>query len=298
MGKRALRRKKPLIDYIVEWLFLLCGLASVATCALVLFILSIKTWHFFQYVSLKAFFLDTKWTPLFASKHFGIWALIAGSVLTTAIALIIAAPFGILSAIYLSEYAKKSLRNILKPALEILAGIPTIVYGYFALTIVTPALMTIIPKLKSFNALSAGLVLGLMLIPTISSLCEDALATTPKELKEAAYSLGARKLSVIWQVILPTARQSILAALFLALGRAMGETMIVAIAGGLRPNFTFDVREPMETMTAYIVQVSMGDTPQDSIEYLTIFAVGSMLFLLTFLFHYTSRLVLHKKVGG
>ncbi|HXW53021.1 MAG TPA: ABC transporter permease subunit, partial [Myxococcota bacterium] len=201
----------------------------------------------------------------------------------------------IMASIYLSEFASPKIRGLVKPLLELLAGIPTVVYGYFALTIVTPGLMKIIPHLSGFNALSPGIVMGFMLVPTVSSLCEDAMYKTPRYLKEAAYSLGARKLSTIFLVVLPYARSTIIAALFLAFARAIGETMIVAIAAGLKPNFTLDVRQPIQTMTAYIVQVSMGDTPQQSIEYLTIFAVGATLFLLTFIFHSTSKIILRSR---
>lgn len=282
--------RERILRSTIELFLALCGIISILVTIGVLVVLLSKTWLFFQMVPAKSFFLDTVWTPLFSTQRFGIWALVLGSLLVTGVAMLTAAPLGILAAIYMSEFAKAKTRKMLKPLLEILAGIPTVVYGYFALTIVTPALMPLIPGLNSFNALSPGIVMGLMLIPTISSLCEDALHKTPRDLKEAAYSLGARKLPTIFLVILPYARSTIIAALFLAFGRAMGETMIVAIAAGLKPNFTLDVREPIQTMTAYIVQVSMGDTPQQSLEYLTIFAVGAMLFLITFVFNACSRL--------
>lgn len=279
----------------IEALLAFAGFLSIFTTIGVLYVLLSKTWAFFSVVPLSSFFLDTVWTPLFATKRFGIWALISGSLLVTFVAMITAAPLGIMAAIYLSEFSSSKFRNTIKPLLELLAGIPTVVYGYFALTIITPWLMPLIPGLNGFNALSPGIIMGIMLIPTISSLCEDALYKTPRDLKEAAYSLGARKLSVIFLVVLPFARSTIIAALFLAFARAIGETMIVAIAAGLKPNFTFDIREPIQTMTAYIVQVSMGDTPQDSIEYLTIFAVGAMLFLITFLFHSASKFILRSR---
>lgn len=287
--------RERVVKRLVELLLAFMGRASVLVTLGVLYVLLSKTWLFFEQVSLKAFFLDTVWTPLFSTQRFGIWALVIGSLLVTSVAMLTAAPLGILAALYMSEFATAPFRRALKPLLEILAGIPTVVYGYFALTLVTPALMPFIPGLNGFNALSPGLVLGLMLVPTISSLCEDALHKTPRDLKEAAYSLGARKLSTIFLVTLPYSRSTIIAALFLAFGRAIGETMIVAIAAGLKPNFTFDVREPIQTMTAYIVQVSMGDTPQESLEYLTIFAVGSMLFVITFTFHLASKLILRSK---
>lgn len=279
-------------EKVIEFLLFLASLIAVITTVLILYILFSKTISFFKIVSLKEFFLDDVWAPLFFEKRFGIWPLVVGSFLVTTIALITAGPFGIMAALFLSEYSSKKLRNFIKPLLEILAGIPSIVYGYFALTIVTPKLMNIIPSIHGFNALSAGLVLGLMLIPTVASLSEDALHKTPRLLKEASVSLGARKIDTIFYVILPMAKPNILSAMFLAFSRSMGETMIVAIAAGLMPNLTLDVREPIETMTAYIVQVSMGDISQDSLEYLTIFAVAFILFLITFLFNLAAKLVL------
>lgn len=290
--------KRPMerfFEFVVESSLAAAGFISVFVTLGVLYVLLSKSIAFFSVVSFKSFFLDTTWTPLFATKRFGIWALISGSLLVTFVAMITAAPLGIMAAIYLSEFANIKVRNVVKPLLELLAGIPTVVYGYFALTIVTPGLMKVIPNLSGFNALSPGIVMGFMLIPTISSLCEDALYKTPRELKEAAICLGARKLTTIFLVTIPYARSTIIAALFLAFARAIGETMIVAIAAGLKPNFTLDVREPIQTMTAYIVQVSMGDTPQQSIEYLTIFAVGAMLFVLTFLFHSGSKIILRSR---
>jgi len=295
MSLNIIGTRERITRRFVELILAGCGILSVLVTIGVLYILLSKTWLFFQQVPLRAFFLDTTWTPLFSSQRFGIWALVLGSMLVTGVAMLTAGPLGILAALYMSEFASPKVRKMLKPLLEILAGIPTVVYGYFALTMVTPALLPLIPGLNGFNALSPGLVLGLMLIPTVSSLCEDALFKTPRDLKEAAYSLGARKLSTIFLVTLPYSRSTIIAALFLAFGRAIGETMIVAIAAGMKPNFTLDVREPIQTMTAYIVQVSMGDTPQESIEYLTIFTVGTMLFVLTFVFHAGSKLILRSK---
>lgn len=284
-----------LLLWLIEAVLVMAAFISIAATIGVMYVLLSKTWAFFQMVPLEAFFFDTVWTPLFATKRFGIWALVTGSLLVTVVAMVTAAPLGLMAAIYLSEFAHKRVRSLIKPLLELLAGIPTVVYGYFALTIVTPALMKVVPGLNGFNALSPGIVMGFMLLPTISSLCEDALYKTPQDLKEAAYSLGARKLSTIFMVVLPFAKSTIIAALFLAFARALGETMIVAIAAGLKPNFTLDVREPIQTMTAYIVQVSMGDTPQDSLEYLTIFAVGTMLFVMTFVFHTMSKLMLRSR---
>lgn len=291
----AFRFSERLFESVVETLFMISGFVAVLTTIGVLYVLLSKTIAFFSFVSFSQFFLDTVWTPLFSSKRFGIWALVSGTLLVTTVAMVTATPLGILSAIYLSEFSPQKRRKVLKPMLEVLAGIPTVVYGYFALTIVSPALMHIIPGLNGFNALAPGIVMGLMLIPTISSLCEDALYKTPRELKEAAYSLGASRVQTIFQVTLPFARSAIIAATFLAFARALGETMIVTIAAGLQPNLTLDVRKPIQTMTAYIAQVSMGDTAQGSIEYLTIFATGSLLFLMTLTFHTFSKALLRKR---
>ncbi len=288
-------RTERVLEFFVELFLATSGFISIIATVGVLYVLLSQTWAFFQEVSLADFFLDTTWTPLFSTKRYGIWALVSGSLLVTFVAMVTATPLGVLAAIYLSEFANPRVRNGIKPLLELLAGIPTVVYGYFALTMITPNLMPLIPDLKGFNALSPGIIMGFMLIPTISSLCEDALYKTPQDLKEAAYSLGSRKLGTIFYVVLPFARSTIIAAIFLAFARAIGETMIVAIAAGLKPNFTLDVREPIQTMTAYIVQVSMGDTPQHSIEYLTIFAVGTMLFVMTFLFHTASKMILRSR---
>jgi len=236
---------------------------------------------FFAEVPISRLFLDTEWTPLFADQHFGIWPLVAGTLLTTAIAIAVALPLGLLAAVYLSEFASERLRRALKPALETLAGVPTIVFGYFALVAVTPLLQGVVPGLASFNALSAGLVMGLMIIPVISSLSEDAIYAVPRSQREAAFALGARRLPTIFRVVLPQAFSGIAAAVLLAVSRAVGETMIVAIAAGQQPRLTLDPRVPIETMTAYIVQVSMGDVPAGTLEYRTIFAVGTLLFLMT-----------------
>jgi phosphate transport system permease protein len=239
-------------------------------------------------VPLWQFFGHTEWTPLFADKKFGIWPLVSGTLLTSAIAIGVALPFGLAAAIYLSEIARPGVRRIIKPALEVLAGVPTIVYGYFALVFITPILQRIIPGLAGFNSLAPGLVMGIMIIPLISSLSEDALYAVPQGLREGAYALGASRVPTILFVVLPSAFSGILASLILAISRAVGETMIVAIAAGQQPRLTLDPRVPVETMTAYIVQVSMGDTPQGTLEYRTIFAVGAALFVTTFCMNLTS----------
>lgn len=268
---------------------LTCAMVSVVTTAGIILVLAFETVEFFRVVSPWALISDDEWTPLFAEKHFGIWPLMSGTFLTAAIAMAVALPLGLLAAIYLSEFSPPRLRRWLKPALELLAGIPTIVYGYFALVFVTPALQTIVPGLAGFNSLGAGIVLGVMLIPMISSLSEDALYAVPHSLREGALALGAGRLPTILRVVLPSAMSGIAASVILAVSRAVGETMIVAIAAGQQPRLTLDPRVPVETMTAYVVQVSMGDTPTGTLEYRTIFVVGAVLFLMTFAMNASSH---------
>jgi phosphate transport system permease protein len=233
-------------------------------------------------VALVEFLFGTEWTPLFANKRFGVLPLVAGTVLVSSIAMLVALPMGLLSAIYLSEYAPASVRRVVKPVLEILAGVPTVVYGYFALMFVTPLLQRFIPGLAGFNALSPGIVMGIMILPLVSSLSEDAMRAVPQGLREGAYALGATRMQTSLNVVVPAAFSGITAAFILAVSRAVGETMIVVIAAGQQPRLTGSPFVPIETMTAYIVQVSLGDTPQGTIEYRTIFAVGMLLFLMTF----------------
>ncbi|MFN7134585.1 MAG: phosphate ABC transporter permease subunit PstC, partial [Myxococcales bacterium] len=254
---------------------------SVVTTIGIIAVLLFGTAAFFSEVSFSQFFLDSEWTPLFADKHFGIWPLLGGTLLTTAIAIAVAIPLGLLSAIYLSEFAGTRARRLLKPMLEMLAGVPTVIYGYFALTMVTPLLQRIVPGLSGFNALSAGLVMGVMVLPIIASISEDAIHAVPTGLREASYALGADRLSTIFRVVVPAAFSGIAASIILGISRAIGETMIVAIAAGQQPRLTADPRVPVETMTAYIVQVSLGDTPTGTLEYRTIFAVGTALFVMT-----------------
>ncbi|HVR42703.1 MAG TPA: phosphate ABC transporter permease subunit PstC [Thermoanaerobaculia bacterium] len=272
---------RALSERLVQWLMLLCGLLSIVTTGGIVAILLYESAGFFREVGLRAFLFDSQWTPLFTDKHFGIWPLVAGTFLTTLIAVAVAMPLGLLAAIYLSEFAATGARRILKPVLEILAGVPTVVYGYFALTFVTPLLQKVVPGLAGFNALSPGLVMGIMILPIVASLSEDAIFAVPPSLREGAYALGASKLPTIFRVVLPSAISGIAASIILGFSRAIGETMIVAIAAGLQPRLTLDPRVPVETMTAYIVQVSLGDTPTGTIEYKTIFAVGMALFLMT-----------------
>jgi phosphate transport system permease protein len=286
---RVRGQSKLLRERVVELLLVLSGLISVLTTGGILYVLASEAVHFFAEVSVLEFLTGTEWTPLFANAHFGILPLLTGTLLTSAIAIAVALPFGLLAAIYLSEFAPQLLRRILKPTLELLAGVPTIVYGYFALVFLTPLLQQVVPNLSGFNALSAGIVMGIMIIPMISSLSEDALSAVSNGLREAAYGLGSTKLSSIFRVVLPAATSGVAASVILALSRAIGETMIVAIAAGQQPRFTLDPRVPIETMTTYIVQISMGDVPNGTLEYRTIFAVGSALFLMTFAMNVISQ---------
>jgi len=275
-------RATPLRERLLEAGLLGSGLLSIFTTAAILTVLAVETIGFFSQVSLGQFLLDSQWTPLFTEKHFGIWPLLAGTLLTAGVAICVALPLGLLAAIYLSEFAPEGVRKTVKPALEVLAGVPTIIYGYFALVFVTPLLQRLVPGLAGFNALSPGLVMGVMIIPMISSLSEDALHAVPASLKEGAYALGASKLSTVFRVTVPAAFSGIAASVVLAVSRAVGETMVVAIAAGQQPRLTLDPRVPIETMTAYIVQISLGDTPTGTIEYKTIFVIGASLFVMTF----------------
>ncbi len=279
----SLQGSLPLGERAIEALLLGCGLITILTTVGILSVLAIETFHFLREVSLAQLLLDTEWTPLFAEKHFGVWPLLSGTLLTSLVAISVALPFGLLAAVFLSELATERARRVLKPALELLAGIPTIVYGYFALVVITPALQALIPGLAGFNALSPGIVMGIMIIPMIASLSEDALYAVPNSLREGAYALGSSKLPTIFRVVLPSAASGIAASVILAVSRAIGETMVVSIAAGQQPRLTMDPRVPIQTMTTYIVQVSMGDTPTGTLEYRTIFVIGTLLFLITFM---------------
>jgi phosphate transport system permease protein len=270
-------------ERIIEWGLRLSALITVLTTIGILWVLLSQSLVFFKEVSIIEFLTAGEWTPLFEKKKFGILPLLAGTALTTFVAIAVAFPLGITIAIYLSEYATPRVRNIFKPMLEILAAVPTVVYGFFALTVVTPYLKTLFPDISTFNALSAGIVMGVMIIPMISSLSEDALHAVPNSLREAAYGMGATKFQTSFRVLVPAASSGIIVSIILALSRAIGETMIVTIAAGQQPNLTFNPLETVETITAYIVQVSLGDVPYGSIEYRTIFAAGLTLFVFTFI---------------
>lgn len=273
---------------MIEGSLFLSALLSVFITLGIIGVLLFETLSFFGEVSIIDFLTDTEWTPLFAEKHFGILPLFAGTFLTTFIAMAVSLPIGLISAIYLSEYASNRLRTTVKPFLEILAAIPTVVYGYFALLFVTPLLQKFFPELSGFNALSPGIVMGIMIIPIISSLSEDAMHAVPVGLREGGYALGSTRLQVALRVVLPAAFSGVAASFILGISRAVGETMIVAVAAGLQPRLTLNPFVPIETVTAYIVQVSMGDTPYGTIEYKTIFAAGMSLFVVTFVLNMIS----------
>ena len=282
-------RRKRVGERALQLIFFVCGALSLLTTFGIVAVLIFETVEFFAEVSLLEFLTDTQWTPLFAQKYFGILPLLSGTFLTSAIAILVAMPVGLVCAIYLSEFAPEPVRRKIKPVLEVLAGIPTVVYGYFALLFVTPLLQTFIPSLSGFNALAPGMVMGIMVIPLISSLSEDAMYAVPQSLREAAHALGASRLQVALRVVVPAAFSGIAAAFLLAVSRAIGETMIVAIAAGQQPRLTLNPLVPIQTMTAYIVQVSLGDTPTGTLEHRTIFAVGTMLFFSTLILNLFSR---------
>jgi phosphate transport system permease protein len=273
---------RSLFERLIERVLFLSAALSILVTAGIIAVLLLETLAFLREVSILEFLFGTVWTPLFADQHFGVLPLVAGTVVVSTIAMAVALPGGLLVAIYLSEYARPGVRRALKPVLEILAGVPTVVYGYFALLFVTPILQRFIPGLAGFNALGPGIVMGIMILPLVSSLSEDALGSVPNGLREGAFALGATRLQTSLLVVVPAAFSGISAAAILAVSRAIGETMIVAIAAGQQPRLTANPLVPIETMTAYIVQVSLGDTPAGTLEYRTIFAVGMLLFLATF----------------
>jgi phosphate transport system permease protein len=270
------------IEWVIERTLFVCAALSVFTTIGIVVVLAVETAGFLREVPIGDFLFGTEWTPLFANKRFGVLPLVMGTILVSTIAMIVALPMGLLSAIYLSEYAPPGFRRIVKPVLEILAGVPTVVYGYFALMFVTPLLQRFVPGLAGFNALSPGIVMGIMILPLVSSLSEDAMRAVPRGLREGSYALGATRMQTSLSVVVPAAFSGITAAFILGVSRAVGETMIVVIAAGQQPRLTASPLVPIETMTAYIVQVSLGDTPQGTLEYRTIFAVGMLLFLMTF----------------
>ncbi len=269
-------------EKIVEGLLWLSAIITILVTLGIIWVLLSESVSFFSEVSIIEFLTEKEWTPLFADKKFGILPLVAGTLLTTIIAIAVALPIGLTIAIYLNEYSHARMRQIVKPMLEILATIPTVVYGFFALTVVTPFLQNFFPNMAGFNALSAGIVMGIMIIPMISSLSEDAISAVPRSLREAAYGMGSTRLQTAFGVMVPAASSGIVVSVILAISRAVGETMIVAIAAGQQPRLTMNPLVPIETITTYIVQVSLGDVPHGSLEYKTIFAAGITLFVFTF----------------
>lgn len=277
-----------MVEFGIERALFVCAATSVLVTGGIIAVLLFETIAFLREVSIVEFLTGTEWTPLFSEKHFGVLPLVAGTVLVSAIAMVVALPAGLLAAIYLSEYAPGGVRRIVKPLLEVLAGVPTVVYGYFALLFVTPLLQQFIPTLSGFNALGPGIVMGIMILPLVSSLSEDALHSVPNGLREGAFALGSTRMQATLRVVVPAAFSGISASFILAASRAIGETMIVAVAAGQQPRLTANPLVPIETMTAYIVQVSLGDTPGGTLEYRTIFAVGMLLFVMTFVLNLIS----------
>ncbi|PEX93682.1 phosphate ABC transporter permease subunit PstC [Bacillus cereus] len=288
------RKKTQRINRIVPLLLKIIASVSIVTTLGIIFTLANETIMFFQKISLYSFLTEKEWLPFFKNPKFGILPLICGTVLVTAIAMFVAIPIGLACAVFLSEYASNGARKILKPMLELLAGIPTIVYGFFALTVVTPLLQRIIPDLQFFNAISPGIVIGLMMIPTIASLSEDAMRAVTKGTKEASLALGATRFEMVKQVVFPSAFTGIMAAIILAASRAIGETMIVVIAAGSTPNVSLNPTHSIQTLTAYIVQVSLGDAPHGTITYYSMYAVGATLFLFTFIMNIISQSIMRR----
>jgi phosphate transport system permease protein len=278
---RAIRMREK----AVEFLLFLCAASSVFITLAIVGVLLYESFAFFQQVSILEFLTGTVWTPLFANPQYGILPLLSGTLLSTVVALGVAGPLGLVVAVYLSEFASPTVRETVKPMLELLSGVPTVVYGFFALLFVTPLLQSFIPGLPGFNILSAGIVMGIMIIPYVASLSEDAMRAVPNALRDGSLALGATRLETAFRVVLPTAISGVAAAFVLGISRAVGETMVVAIAAGQQPNLTFDPREPAATITAYIVQVALGDLPHGSIGYQTIFAAGLTLLLITLIFN-------------
>ena len=278
-------------ERFIEAVLFLAAFSAVATTLAIVSVLLYESLAFFEHVSLVDFLTDTQWTIMFTEKHYGILPLVSGTLVTSGIALLVAVPLGTVIAIYLSEFAPYHLRETMKPVLELLGGIPTVVYGYFALLLVTPALQLMIPGLPGFNMLSAGIVIGIMIIPYVSSISEDAMRAVPMAMREGSYAMGATRFQTALRVVAPAATSGIVASYILGVSRAVGETMVVAVAAGQQPNFTWDPREPAATITAYIVQVALGDLPHGSLEYQSIFAAGLVLVLLTLVFNVVGHIM-------
>ena len=295
-ARRALRAswRKILPERVITVIMVLCTMMSVLTTVGIVAILLFNALPFFGEVSFIEFITGTRWTPLFASKHFGVLALVSATLMIAVLSMVVALPLGLLTAIFLSEYAPEAVRRAVKPVLEVLAGIPTVVYGYVALLFVTPILQWISDGIMIFNAMSAAIVMGIMILPMVSSLSEDAMRAVPRSLREAAYGLGATKLEVSTKVVVPAALSGIVSAFILAISRAIGETMIVTVAAGQIPNFTFNPFVAVETMTAYMVQVGLGDAPHGTLEHKTLYAVALLLFVITLVMNLLSQYVVRR----
>ena len=290
------RRLRHVGEIAIKGFLSLCAAVSLITTVLIVLVLFSESLTFFDHVSFSDFFLETEWQPLFEPVSFGIWELVAGTMNVVLWSLVLALPVGLAAAVYLSEYAHPRTRRVLKPLLEALASVPTVVYAYFALSVVTldvlrPAFGNDVPI---FNSLSASIMLAVMILPTIASISEDAMASVPRDLREAAYGLGATRLEVSFRVVVPAALSGVAAAVLLAIARVVGETMIVAIAAGSTPNLTLAPLEGIQTMTGYMLQVGLGDAARGTIDYQSIFAVGMMLFLITLLFNIASTMLVNR----
>jgi phosphate transport system permease protein len=287
----AYQARRHLPERVIQGVLFLAAFSAVAVTIAIMVILVYESLGFFKEVSIFDFLTDTQWTPLFSNKHFGVLPLVTGTLVVAAVALSIAIPLGTIIAIYLSEFAPHRVRETVKPFLELLEGVPTVVYGYFALLFVTPLLQTFIPGLPGFNMLGAGIVMGIMIIPYVSSVSEDAMRAVPMHIREGSYAMGATRFQTATRVVTPAATSGIVAAYILGISRAIGETMVVAVAAGSQPNLTLNPLEGAATITAYIVQVSLGDLPHGSLEYQSIFAVGLVLLLMTLLFNVLGHLL-------
>ena len=286
--------RRNIKERVIEFILMLAALSAVATTLAIVAILLTESLGFFKTVSIVDFFTDTEWTPLFEDAHYGIMPLISGTLTTSFIALLVAIPIGTIAAIYLSEFATHKTRETVKPILELLVGVPTVVFGYFALFFVTPLLQKVFPDLPGFNMLGPGLVMGVMIVPYISSVAEDAMRAVPMSMREGSYAMGATRFQTAIRVVTPAAISGIVAAYILGISRAVGETMVVAVAAGQQPNLTFNPMESAATITAYIVQVAMGDLPHGSIGYQSIFAAGLVLIVMTLGFNILGHIVRKK----
>lgn len=286
--KKNIFSKRHIKETLIEGSLMMAAVSSIFITAGIIFVLTYESYEFFKEVPIKEFLTAKEWTPLFTIRRFGIMPLVAGTLLTTAIAVLVALPLGLIVAIYLSEYAPHKVRETIKPILELLAAVPTVVYGYFALLFLTPLLQKFLPDMSGFNALSPGLVMGVMITPYVASVSEDSIRAVPMHIREGSYAMGATKLQTAFKVLIPAAFSGIAAAFIIGISRAIGETMVVAIAAGMMPNLTANPLEPVQTLTSYIVQVSLGDLPHGTIEYKTIYAAGIVLFLMTLFFNIIS----------